>query len=101
MHGAYAAVRRGACMLLVLTLRVNQQQDQRGRHRRSSLLRAVEAALGTEVRCSANVHEANVRRMFGEVREGLGWPTHVFGTRETLQKAFLMRYTPPHALLST
>ena len=31
-------------MLLVLTLRVNQQQDQRGRHRRSSLLRAVEAA---------------------------------------------------------
>ena len=40
MHGAYAAVRRGACMLLVLTLRVNQQQDQRGRHRRSSLLRA-------------------------------------------------------------
>ena len=37
---AYAAVRRGACMLLVLTLRVNQQQDQRGRHRRSSLLRA-------------------------------------------------------------
>ena len=44
MHGAYAAVRRGACMLLVLTLRVNQQQDQRGRHRRSSLLRAVRAA---------------------------------------------------------
>ena len=31
MYGAYAAVRRSACMLLVLTLRVNQQQDQRGR----------------------------------------------------------------------
>ena len=31
MYCEYVAVRRGACMLLVLTLRVNQQQDQRGR----------------------------------------------------------------------
>ena len=43
-----------------------------------------------------DVRRMFTKRMFGECSAKFGRAYEAFGMRETLQKAFLMRYTHPH-----